>query len=105
MNIGKMRHRLQLQEQSVMSDNEGIAENLWTTVYTFWADVRPIGGEIAFRQYGITDEDITKRVYCRPYSKIKAGSRVVHGENIYEISYVADYPDHYEVLLRSVDRE
>lgn len=100
MNIGKMRYRLQLQELTESFDAERVSTESWQTVYTFWADIRPIGGEIAYQQYGISEEGITKRVYCRPNTKIKSGCRVLHGEEQYEICYVADYHEHYEVLMR-----
>lgn len=105
MNIGKMRYRLQLQELAESFDAERVSTESWQTIYTFWADIRPIGGEIAFQQYGISEEGITKRVYCRPNKRIKTGLRLVHGTETtetYEICYVADYHDHYEVLMRPV---
>lgn len=95
--------RIEIQDDVVSYDSEGVASQTWSVVDTVQGDVQPFGGELAYRQYGITEVGITKRMFCEVNTNIQVGRRVVVNDaEIYEIRYVATFRNHYEVLLRPV---
>lgn len=96
--------KVEIQDDTVISyDNEGVAFQAWSAVDTIQADMQPLGGELAYKQYGITEAGITKRMFCEVNAEVQMGRRVVVNETeTYEIRYVAAFRDHYEVLLKPV---
>lgn len=53
MDIGKLDKRITLQTRSATLDAYGQELNSWTDYATIWANVRPIGGKEAQRQYDL----------------------------------------------------
>lgn len=64
MRSGRLRHRLELQAPAEVADSFGQRRKTWTTVGTYWGEVRPLAGreaEVA-RQ---TRADLTHAVTTR----------------------------------------
>ncbi len=95
--------KVEIQDDTVSYDSEGVASQTWSAVDTIQGDVQPFGGELAYKQYGITEAGITKRMFCEVNANVQMGRRaVVNDTEIYEIRYVAAFRNHYEVLLKPV---
>lgn len=99
--VSKLPYSVQIQTKVTGHDDEGIPITTWNTVATIRADIQPLGGELAERQYGIVEVGITARMFCNPNSAVQLARRV-HDGNTYEIRHVAAYRGHMEVLLRPV---
>lgn len=91
-----------IQSKSTTYDDEGMPVTTWSDVATIQADIQPVGGEIVQREYGITETGITRRMFYEVNAEVQNGRRVVHGSSTYEIRYVAEWRNHYEVLLKPV---
>lgn len=95
-------YSVQIQAKATSYDDEGIPIETWQTVATIQADIQPMGGELAERQYGIVETGITFRMFCNSPDAVQLARQVVHDGKTYEIRHVAAYRGHMEVLLRPV---
>ena len=100
--VMKLPCSVQIQSKTTDYDEEGIPIETWTTAATIQADIQPLGGELAERQYGIVETGITSRMFCNPSTDVQLARRVVYDSTTYEIRHVAAYRGHLEVLLRPV---
>lgn len=100
--VSKLPYSVEIQAKTTGYDDEGIPTQTWDTVATIRADIQPLGGELAERQYGIVEIGITARMFCNPSTDVQLARRVVYDSTTYEIRHVADYRGHMEVLLRPV---
>jgi head-tail adaptor len=100
--VFKLPYAVLVKAKTVSYSDIGLPTESWGTGSSIQADIQPIGGEIAERQYGIIETGITARMFCNPSDDVQAGSRVEHGSDIYEIRHVARYRGHIEALLRGV---
>lgn len=100
--VSKLPYSVEIQAKTTGYDDEGIPTQTWDTVATIRADIQPLGGELAERQYGIVETGITSRMFCNPANAVQLARRVVHDGKTYEIRHVASYRGHMEVLLRPV---
>lgn len=98
----RLPYTVLVKAKTVSYSDIGLPTESWGTGTSIQADIQPIGGEIAQRDYGVVETGITARMFCDPSDDVKTGSRVEHGSDIYEIRHVARYRGHYEVLLRGV---
>lgn len=98
--VSKLPYTVEIQSKTIGYDEEGIPVETWKAVTTIRADIQPLGGELAERQYGIVETGITSRMFCNPANAVQLARRVVHDGKTYEIRHVAAYRGHMEVLLR-----
>lgn len=100
--VSKLPYSVQIQAKTTGYDDIGMPIETWGTVATIQADIQPLGGELAQREYGIVETGITSRMFCNPSTDVQLARRVVYDGNDYEIRHVAAYRGHMEVLLRPV---
>ena len=100
--FSKLPYSVQVQSKTTSYDFEGVPVETWEKVTTINADIQPLGGELAERQYGIVETGITSRMFCNPSTDVQLARRVVHDGRTYEIRHVAAYRGHVEVLLRPI---
>jgi len=100
--LSKLPYSVQLQALTTTYDDVGMPVEAWKKAATIRADIQPLGGELAERQYGIVEVGITARMFCNPSTDVQLARRVVYDSTIYEIRHVAAYRGHMEVLLRPV---
>lgn len=98
----KLPYEVEIQKKTISYDGEGIPAQSWSKAESIRADVQPLGGELAERQYGIVETGITARMFCNPSDEVQTGRRVVHDGKTYEVRYVPPLRGHMEVLLRPV---
>ena len=100
--VSKLPYLVQIQAKVTGYDDIGMPVESWETVATIQADIQPLGGELAQKEYGIVETGITSRMFCNPSDAVQLARRVVYEGNTYEVRHVAVYRGHYEVLLRPV---
>jgi hypothetical protein len=92
-----------IQSPSTVYDDEGMPTNTWTANQTtIQANIQPLGGELAYKDYGISEAGITKLMFTGVNAVIQAGLRVVNGSKTYNIYSVEEFPTHYECPLKPV---
>jgi head-tail adaptor len=100
--FSKLPCSVEIQSKTTNYDSEGVPTESWSKAATIRADIQPLGGELAERQYGIVETGITSRMFCNPSDAVQLARRVVCDSTTYEVRHVAAYRGHMEVLLRPV---
>lgn len=79
MEIGKLRHRVQIQSYSETQDATHRTYKTWTTVLTVWADIEPVKGLVTFdtKQIG---EGVTHKITMR-YQEYVTTERWIYFES------------------------
>jgi len=91
MQAGKLRHRVQIQENSPTFDGTGRTDN-WATVATRWASIRPRNVESQ-----PADNNITHVVEMRYYSGLTSESRILYGARVLNIAAPVNYDERDEM--------
>lgn len=89
MQIGKLRHRIELQAKSEPEglDGYGEATESWTTIKTVWASIEPASGKQLFVAQQIQAE-ASHVVEMRYYPGVTAEYRVKFGTRIFAVNFV-----------------
>jgi SPP1 family predicted phage head-tail adaptor len=84
MQIGRLRHRIILEESRITRDSFGAEIFEWVQVSEIWADVTPLSGKefVAFKQI---NAEISSKVTLRYQSGIDTKMRVLFNDRIFEI--------------------
>jgi len=92
-----------IQNKTTTYDSEGIATEVWTASQTTeLSNKQPLAGEIAFKEYGISDAKITNLFFFKTSTTAQENGRIVYGTETYDIYREEKYPNHYEVIVRPV---
>jgi len=92
-----------VQNKITSYDGEGMPIEVWTASQTIEkANKQSLAGEIAFKEYGITDAGITNLFFFKTSTAAQEGGRIVHGSDTYDIYRVEKYPNHWEVIVKPV---
>ena len=92
-----------VQNKTTTYDQEGIPIDVWTASQTIEkSNKQPLAGEIAFKEYGISDASITNLFFFKTSTTAKENGRIVDGSETYDIYRVEKYGNHYEVIVRPV---
>ena len=84
-------------------DTEGMPVEVWTASQTTEkANKQPLAGEIAFKDYGISDAGITNLFFMKTSTTAQENGRIVDSDGTYDIYRIEKYPNHYEVIVRPV---
>ncbi|AOR64860.1 phage head closure protein [Pectobacterium wasabiae] len=75
MNIGKMRHRVTIQNFTTTRDAGGQPIETWNDIATVWAEVSPISGRELVSS-GAVSAEATIRVWMRFRRDVSAASRL-----------------------------
>ena len=82
---GKLRHRVQIQQQSATPDAYGQPQLTWTTILTTWSQIQVVTQRELYQSGALTSQ-VTHTITMRwPSVSISAGMRVVFGSHIYQI--------------------
>lgn len=87
MNIGKLRHRLELQSATDSTDSYGQPARTWATYATVWGEVVPVSGVEAQTAYqaGVV---LTHLVTVRYRDDVTAQHRIKYGTRYLNIKAV-----------------
>jgi SPP1 family predicted phage head-tail adaptor len=87
ISIGRLRQKVTLEKATSTTDNAGGCTETWASVVSFYADIRPSGGDEAYRQGKVQDK-ITHKVYCRWRSDIKTAYRLKYESRYFNIKSI-----------------
>jgi len=92
-----------VQNKTKTYDAEGMPIEVWTANQTIErANKQPLAGEIAFKEYGISDAGITNLFFMKTSTTAQEGGRIVDDDGTYDIYRIEKYPNHYEVIVKPV---
>lgn len=92
MKIGKLRHRIRIQEYVAGRDIFGAEEPAWMDVATVWASVTPVSGKEYFAS-AQTNAEVSTKITMRYRSGITPKMRIVFGTRIFEIISVLNFEE------------
>lgn len=84
MKIGKLRHRITLQEYIATRDSFGAEVEAWVDIGTVWASIEPLSGREFFAAQQVNAEVSTK-ITLRYRTGIKPEMRVLFAGRVFEI--------------------
>ncbi|MGI5892088.1 MAG: phage head closure protein [Bacillota bacterium] len=98
MKIGDLRHRVTLQQKTVIEDDLKQHTENWTDIATVWARIEPLSGReyFAARQ---ENTEVTTRITIRYLPGITTDSRVVFGGRVFEVLSAIDPEERCESLI------
>ena len=92
-----------VQNKTTTYDSEGMAVDVWTASQTTeLMNKQPLAGEIAFKEYGISDAGITNLFFAETSTAAQENGRIVYDSETYSIYRLEKYPRHYEIIVRPV---
>lgn len=92
-----------VQNKTTTYNFEGMPIEVWTASQTAeLSNKQPLSGEIAFKEYGISDARITNLFFLKTSTTAQEGGRIVYGTETYDIYRIEKYSNHYEVIVRPV---
>ena len=99
MDIGKLRHRIELQEKTTGRDSFGSEVEQWNTKATVWASVEPIAGREYFLAQQVQSE-VTHRIRIRYYAGLQSDWRIRFGTKLFDILSIIDFEErHVEMQI------
>ncbi|WP_303748413.1 phage head closure protein [Stenotrophomonas pigmentata] len=82
---GRLRHRVLIQQQVTIRDDDGVQTTNWVDVATVWASVEPLSAR-EFIQSGQTQVAVTARITIRYRAGLQASMRILHRGQVYNIA-------------------
>lgn len=101
MRAGRMRFRVQIQQNASTQDAAGQIVPAWTTLATVWADCRTMRGR-EFRESGAIQAEESVEFLCRwPFNEwtARAQLRIVFKDATYEVISVANKDERNRELM------
>lgn len=89
MEIGKLRHRLDLQTFTETRDSHGGVTRDFSTFATVWGSVDPLSGKELLDGMQM-ESQVTHRVRIRQRTDIKPKDRLLHRTRLFEILSILD---------------
>ncbi|MCK3656236.1 head-tail adaptor protein [Pasteurellaceae bacterium Macca] len=90
MHIGKLRHRITLQQPFETQNDYGAFVTTWQDVSTVWAEIKPISGREYFSAQQVQSE-VSTQIWIRYRKGIVPTMRIEHNGKHYEIISVLNY--------------
>lgn len=92
-----------IQNKTTTYDSEGMAIEVWTASQTIEkSNKQPLLGEIAFKEYGISNAGITNLFFLEPSTSAQENGRIVYGTETFDIYRIEKYLNHFEAIVRPV---
>ncbi len=87
MEIGRLNNRVQIQSYTETQDDTSFTNRIWTTVYTVWADITPVKGNVMFdsKQVGA---NVTHKIIIRYQDYITTENWVYFDSRRFRIRFV-----------------
>lgn len=98
MKVSKLRHRVTLQEKTVLTDELKQQSVVWNDVGTVWASVEPLHGKeyFAARQ---ENAQVSVKITMRYRPGVAAQMRAMFLQNVYEIVSVINIEEKNRTLV------
>lgn len=98
MNIGKLRHQVNLQILQENQDSYGEMKRDFATYKTVWASIEPLQGRELEHAKQISAE-VTHRITIRYLADVVPENRITKGERIFDIESVINPDERNEYLV------
>ena len=98
MRIGKLRHRVILQEYISSKDSFGAEVETWSDIATVWASIEPLSGREYFAAQQINAE-VSAKITIRYRASVKPTMRVLFEGRIFEILSVINTEEKKRELI------
>lgn len=95
--IGKLRHRVTLQELVKTDDGYGGIVETWQDVATVWAAIEPLRGNERYTAQQVQSE-LSHKVTIRYRAGIKPQMRILYGNRVFDIEAVIDVDERHRWL-------
>lgn len=105
MMAGKLKVRVAIQQKSSTQDSVGQPLEVWTTLATVWADVRNMRG-LEVLKADMQMSRLLASIRIRYRTDVTPAMRVVHGNNIYQITAVSpdsNSKDYLDLICEKYD--
>lgn len=92
LSAGKLRHRVQIQQQTTMLTSFGEQDTVWTVVADVWAAIEPLSA----REFVTANElqsKVSARIIIRYRDGIRASMRIMQKNKVYSIEGVLSDKD------------
>lgn len=103
MKIGRLRHRIVIEESSAGRDSFGAEVSQWIQFAKVWADVSPVSGR-EFASFKQINAEITTKIIIRYIAGITTEMRILFGDRVFEIDSVIN-PEEKNISLLLVCKE
>lgn len=97
MKIGKLRHRITIQEKVTVPDGYGGVTSTWKDMAAVWSSVEPLKGRELYAAQQVKTE-LSHRVRIRYMSGIKPEMRIAFDNRTFEIEAIIDPEERHESL-------
>ncbi len=87
--IGRLRHRLTIEEVTRTPDGGGGASESWSSIATVWASITPTGGAEAIDADALAGR-LSHEVVFRYRPGVEPAMRLRYGARLFEIAAVID---------------
>ena len=84
MRLGKLRHRITIEQVSETQDTDGSVIETWSSVASAKSSIEPVSGREYFDAQ-TTQADVTHRIYLRYIAGVIPKMRVKYGARIFDI--------------------
>lgn len=84
MQAGKLKHEILIQQQTTTQNNYGEPQNTWTTVFTCWANIKPLVGR-EFLDASRINSDLTHDVTIRYRDGVYPKMRISYDSRYFDI--------------------
>lgn len=84
MKIGKLRHRIAIEQAAETQDADGSVIETWSTFATAQVSIEPVSGREYFAAQS-TQAEVTHRIYMRFIPGVVPKMRVKYGARIFDI--------------------
>ncbi len=84
MKIGKLRHRITIEQVADSQDTDGSLIETWSSYVTAQGSIEPVSGREYFDAQ-VTQADVTHRIYLRYIAGVIPKMRVKYGARIFDI--------------------
>ena len=103
MKIGRLRHRIVIEESIAGRDNFGAEVYEWIQFAKVWADVSPVSGR-EFASFKQINSEITTKITIRYLAGVTAEMRVLFDNRIFEINSIIN-PEEKNISLLLMCKE
>jgi SPP1 family predicted phage head-tail adaptor len=98
MRIGQLRHLIQLQQETTVSDGMGGHVSTWATVAEAFAAIEPLSGREYFAAQQ-TQSTVTHKVTMRYIDGITSAFCVRYGTRVFDIRAVINNEERHQWLI------
>ena len=98
MEIGRLRHRIDIESQSLSTDSQGGSSRTWATRATVWSSIKPLRSEERFYNEQLKLQT-THEIIIRYLSTVLSTDRIKFGSRYFEIVSLKNIDEAGKLLI------